>query len=351
MASSMTHHRNVVGVFPDHREAEQVANDLVRAGFRRDQIDIRSQSAAQDAIRTTDRDDDEGIAGFFRRIFGRDDEYDQYRYTNAVQQGRAVVTVSTDEAGEDRAVEILNAHNAIDIDHEAPAPPSEKRVATRTDTRARDEVHENHTIPVVREELQVGKRLVQRGGVRIVNSVTEQPVSEEIRLREEHVNVERRPADRPATEHDLKAGEEVIEITEMAEEPVVGKRTRVVEEVVVDKDVTERTETIHDTVKRKDVDVQPLGATDQSLAANLDADFRRDFDTRYSRNRNARWETYEPAYRYGSEMASAPQYRNRRWDDVEPALRSDYDRRYRDSAWQEIKDAVRYGWDKVTGRR
>src|SRR5437764_3366736 len=48
-------------------------------------------------------------------------------------------------------------------------------------------------IPVVEEQLKVGKREVQRGGVRVFSRVVETPVNESVNLREEHVNVERRP--------------------------------------------------------------------------------------------------------------------------------------------------------------
>ena len=112
-------------------------------------------------------------------------------------------------------------------------------------------------MPVVEEDIAIGKREVERGHVRIYSRVTEQPVEESVRLREEKVTVERRPADRPATEADFAAaGKDVIEMTEKAEEPVVTKRARVVEEVVVHKDVTEHTETVRGTERRTDVDVQ-----------------------------------------------------------------------------------------------
>ena len=113
------------------------------------------------------------------------------------------------------------------------------------------------TIPVVEEDISIGKREVERGHVRIYSRVTEQPVEEAVRLREEKVTVERRPVDRPATEADFAAaGKDVIEMTETAEEPVVTKRARVVEEVVVHKEVTEHTETVRGTERHTDVDVQ-----------------------------------------------------------------------------------------------
>ncbi|HLL15595.1 MAG TPA: YsnF/AvaK domain-containing protein [Pyrinomonadaceae bacterium] len=118
------------------------------------------------------------------------------------------------------------------------------------------------TIPVVEEELQVGKREVERGGVRVESRVEEKPVTEQVQLREERVHVERRPVDRPVTDADNAFREGSLEVTERAEEAVVSKTARVVEEVVVGKQVEEHTETVRDTVRRTDVDVQEVNTTD-----------------------------------------------------------------------------------------
>lgn len=111
------------------------------------------------------------------------------------------------------------------------------------------------SIPVTEERLVVGKRAVESGRVRVYGRVTEKPVEESVQLRNERVNVERRAVDRPATDVD-RQDEVVVEITEMREEPVVGKQERVVEEIVIGKTVEERTETVRDTVRRKDVEVE-----------------------------------------------------------------------------------------------
>ncbi len=122
-------------------------------------------------------------------------------------------------------------------------------------------------LPVIEEELQVGKREVEKGGVRVTNRVTETPVEGQVRLREEHVNVERRPVNRPVGEADAVAFREgTIEVSEKAEQAVVAKQARVVEEVVIDKQVTERTETVRDTVKQTDVDVEDLTSQDATRA-------------------------------------------------------------------------------------
>ena len=116
---------------------------------------------------------------------------------------------------------------------------------------------EEVVIPVVEEELQVGKRQVERGGVRINRRVTESPVEETVRLREEQVHVERHPVDRPLSDRDGAAFRDgFLEVKAVSEEPVVRKAAHVVEEVVVGKEVLERTETVQDTVRRTDVDVE-----------------------------------------------------------------------------------------------
>jgi len=177
-----------------------------------------------------------------------------------------------------------------------------------------------------------------------------------VQLREEHVNVERRPVDQPATEADLAAFKEgEMELRETAEEPVVSKSARVVEEVVVGKDVTERTENIKDTVRKTEVDVQPLDATrartdmEDTAATASDADFRDHWRNVYGQS-GQRYEDYDAAYRYGANLGSNDRFRNYRWEDVEGDVRSDWEANHPESTWERVKDAVRYGAERVTGR-
>ncbi len=120
------------------------------------------------------------------------------------------------------------------------------------------------TIPVIEEELQVGKREVEKGGIRLRTRVVENEVSENINLREEKVHVERTPVDRPANASDMK--EEQLEIVERAEVPVVSKEARVVEEISLNKEVTQKEETIRDTVKNTEVDVERTGKNDEDIS-------------------------------------------------------------------------------------
>jgi uncharacterized protein (TIGR02271 family) len=209
------------------------------------------------------------------------------------------------------------------------------------------------SIPVVEETLQVGTREVERGGVRVYSHVTEQPVEQQVHLRDERVTVERRPVDRPASERDLAAFEEgTIEVTETHEEPVVRKQARVVEEVVIGKDVEEHTETVRDTVRRTEVDVEAKRAeatTHTRDFAAYEHDFRTHATSAFA-HRGQAYEHWAPAYRYGYTLAGDPRYTGRDWPAIEADARRDWEQQHR-GTWEEMKDAIRYAWDKVRGRR
>eukprot|EP01034_Spumella_vulgaris_P031423 gene31424-38810_t len=185
--------------------------------------------------------------------------------------------------------------------------------------------------------------VVQRGGVRIYQRVVETPVTESVNLREEHVVVERRPVDQPADPADLAAFQETsFELRESAEEAVVQKTARVVEEVVVGKEVTQHTDQVSDTVRSTEVDVEQLATADLD-----DDDYRSHWTSNYSAAGGS-YDDYAPAYRYGSSMAGADSYRGRSWDEAEPELRRSWETQYPQSAWDKFKAAVRHGWERLT---
>jgi len=126
-------------------------------------------------------------------------------------------------------------------------------------------------IPIIEENLQVGKQEVETGGARISSRIVEQEVEENITLREEHVQIERTPVNRPVSSADLSNFREgTIELTEHAEVPVVNKEARVVEEIILEKEVTERDEVIRDTVRKTEVDIDNLGTDANNLHNDTD---------------------------------------------------------------------------------
>jgi len=293
-------------------------------------------------------------------------ESDARLYENRLKAGGVLVTVRTSDAQADRVADILDSNGARDVDENDSTRSDVTHTGstlagtgttnrltsdtgtTRSDVRKND-LRGEKSIPVVEERVEVGKREVSRRGVRIYSDVQERPVDKDIELREEHIHVERRPADRPATEADLQAFREgTIELTETREEPMVRKEARVVEEVIVGKDVNTRREKVHETARHTDVRVEETGGS-TTATSNYDTDFRSDYQTRYGKTGRA-YDYYAPGYTFGSQYANEARYRDRDWNTVEPELRRDWESRGR-GTWEEFKDSVRYGWDKVRGRR
>lgn len=262
--------QTVVGFFDNPTEAQRAVERLQSVGISRDMIDVSTNTTGTSGVadsRTTDRSEREsesGIARFFRNLFG-DDSDDADRYSHVAQRSGAIVTVharSEDEA--ESAADLLDDCGAVDVDEKATQYGyTSGRSASETGRRENINNERGTTIPRIEENLEVGKRTEERGGVRVRSRIVERPVEEHVRLREENVHVEREAVNRPVSDRDmanLRDGE--IELTERAEVPVVNKQARVVEEVRVTKDVNERDETIRDTVRKTDVDVDKTNRND-----------------------------------------------------------------------------------------
>ncbi|MFL6709842.1 MAG: YsnF/AvaK domain-containing protein [Massilia sp.] len=404
-----------------------------------------NSAGSTDATADQDGSFTAGIKHFFSDLFGSSDADQSTRYADAVTRGQHVLTLVTmSETEVERAADIVERHGPVDIDEEAGgqsvsggqsltggamgalgqqgqqqyAGMSQQSGSAGTQTGSANvqggivqdmsdqggaqsgmgagamgggstgsqQRAEGTVLPVIEEELRVGKREVQRGGVRIFQRVVETPVNESVTLREEHVSVERRPVDQPVNPADMaNFQEKSIELRETAEEAVVEKAARVVEEVVVGKQVTQREEQIADTVRHTEVDVEQLGKTGSAgmsgmsdtagmsgamgaggsgMSSGLQSDagsaatgmlgqdddsyFRKHYDANYGASGRP-YQDYTPAYSYGSTMAANEQYRGKAWNDVEPNLRQDWESRNPGSAWDNFKAAVRHGWEKITG--
>lgn len=259
----------LAGVFDDYDDAEQARKRLTSAGFRQEAIRItpeRSAWGTGDATYGGHIKQPGGLRGFFAELFGIGDGDESHEhYSEAVRRGSIVVSVEADDdARRARATQILEECGAMDVDERVErwkaagyAGYDEQAKPLTREEIARD----RDTLQVIQEELKVGKRAVQRGAVRVHTRLVETPVQEQVTLKEERAVVDRRPVDRPASAEDLAAfNEGEMEIRETFEEPVVSKSARVVEEVSVGKKSDQRTETVNDTVRRTEVDVERTGA-------------------------------------------------------------------------------------------
>ncbi len=271
--------QTVIAAFPDRSQAERACAELAQRGFDRGDMHIEQQDATSAEYPATDterKSSSGGISGFFSRLFGNDDDDETQGSTwhEAVRRGRAVLVVDArDERQAEEAASCLNTLGALDIDEQASQWRSQgwtgasRSTAGQTGARSDKAVGKTESLKVVQEELKVGKRRVDRGGVRIVQRISDKPVREVVSLREEHAVVERTPVNRPADASDLTAFKEgTMEVRESAEEAVVAKTARVVEEVRVGKEVREHDEVIEEKLRRKDVDVERLQSEERERA-------------------------------------------------------------------------------------
>lgn len=323
--------KTVIGLYDDINEAQRVADDLRANDFGSNEIMVARQN---DVSRATDKLN-------AARIPDRDVRF----YTEGINRGGALVLVETSDDRARRASEIMSQYNIVDVDTRL----DQYRQGGMSDMSVSTLDEEGGVIEVVEEELQVGKRQVQRGGVRIHTHVSERPVEEQVTLRDEAVRVERRPVDRPAGDADMSAFKEgTLEVTETDEEAVVSKQARVIEEVVIEKDVDDRTETVRDTVRRTNVDVEQIDnerTVGRSDYDDYDADYRSYYDTNLA-NSGYTYEQYQPIFRYGHGLATSKRYRGKDWADVEPEARRDWEER-NPGTWEQFKDSVRHAWDRA----
>lgn len=360
----------VVGLYPSTVEGESVMRDLQNAGFSRSDISLIQRD------REHKRDRDEEIRDIVDHLTSRGASHEDAEiYAEGIVRGSILVTVKAQDKDADKAADIMARHKASDIHRQAeewraggwipkygreaagrartemPGAEMPKTEAGRMEAgmRAPGVEGEERHIPVVEEQLRVGKREVSRPGIRVFRHVTERPVEEKVRLTEEEVRVQRRPLDRPLSPAEREAAfrEETIEVSERREEPVISKEAHVVEDVVIGKETRQHEEIIHETIKRSDVEVQRMAAGATRPFGEFDEDFRRDFQTRFG-SRGGSYETYEPAYRFGTNYSTNERYTD--WNTLEPVARREWESQGGRSRWDEIKDAIRFGWERARRR-
>jgi len=245
--------RTVVGSFDKQQDAQAAMAALDRAGFGMERVTLVTRAMSQ-------------LAEMLVRA-GVPQE-DARLYNDGVQQGGAlIVAQGLADAEAEQVAGILDGYNVVDSSRRSQS--SQQNMATRQMTQTSDVASARNAnayqggdmvIPIIEEEIRVGKRDVEGGGVRVSTRVEDVPVNEQVTLRDEDVHVERRRVDQaidPAAV-DALFQEGTLEVREHDEQAIVSKEARIVEEVVINKDRQERSETIQDTVQRTAVDVEQI---------------------------------------------------------------------------------------------
>ncbi|MBI0539466.1 DUF2382 domain-containing protein [Roseomonas sp. KE2513] len=277
--------RTITAMFSNRTAADRAVSQLTRElGLESSQVRVHAAETGSTGVATSGAaTEDTGFWASLKDLFVPDK--DRSAYAEGIRRGNVVVSADVDEGMLDRAMDILEHNGAVDLDSQEAewkqsgwtgyqadtatgaavgTSPSMPAAAATTSRTGAEEV-----IPIVEEQIRVGKRDAERGRVRVRSYIVETPVTEQVTLREEHVDVQRRAVDRPLTDADDVFRERVIDATEHAEQAVVAKEARVVEEVVIRKNVTERTETVHDTVRHTEVEVDDTTGTKGTVAGSV----------------------------------------------------------------------------------
>ena len=311
MVSTLQKH-TITAFYESRDYADSAANKLRASGVPASDVTVSPDNArdeyGMDGDDTASATKKTGFWASLEEMFGGTD--DHHTYAEGVRRGHVLLTAHVTDAQLDRAIAIVEEHGSIDLDeHEetwrsegwtgAPATTSSSAATLATAGGAMGMALAGNTAPtrvvetetvttrapvvapvakapmpvaskpvvagrgtedvvqVVEERLNVGKRAVSRGKVRLHSYVVEREVSENVTLRDETVSIDRLAVDRPVAALGADAFKErTIEMEEIDEEAVVGKTARVVEEIGIRKDVSDRTETIRDTVRSTKVDIE-----------------------------------------------------------------------------------------------
>ena len=262
---------SVSAMFDTNADAQNAVSRLETLGISRTQIRT-VEGAAQSTEQRASTTDNKGFWDSLGDFFFPDE--DRYTYAEGLSRGGVLVTVTGLTAAHyDQVLDILDDEGTVDLAEREESWRSEgwggyevsphvtgaRTVGSAvgadgsyadTSSKTGDE-----SIPIVEEQLRVGKRDTSHGRVRVRAYTVEEPVSETVNLREDRVELERRPVDRAVTDVDTAFQDRTVEAEEYVEEAVVSKEARVVEEVSLRKTSDTRQETVTDSVRHTEVEI------------------------------------------------------------------------------------------------
>lgn len=300
--------QTIVGLFSERRHAEQAIRDLKAAGFTEEQIGVAMQNREdqQSLMEDTGSQAAEGAAkgavsggivggligllgsllipgvgpivvggvlasaltgagigaatgGLIGALMGLGvPEEDAQHFDRGLRSGGILVTVNAGAARAQEAIAILRSHEA-DLGPSGIARYGEVDTGAATvGSREVGDVAGQERIELLEEELDVQKRQVKAGEVRVRKEVVTESKQVEVPVSREELVIERRPAGGRKVDTPV-GGDEEIRVPLMAEEVDVDKHTRVREELEVGKRRVDETRTVRDDVRHEEATIDARG--------------------------------------------------------------------------------------------
>jgi len=321
--------KTVIGLFDEKNEAMRAYSALAHEGYAQADLDIL----------TSDDSDDRPKLAHMREWIP---EPDVTTYLEGVKHGGTIITANVADSAATRAAEIMSGYKMVNIKDRA-----SELTKTRSDLKLSDPAKNDNVLEVIEEQLEVGKESVERGRMRIYNVLSEREVSQDIGLRDETIRVNRRPANRAVKiDPDLfkPRSFEMIETDEIAK---VGKTARVIEEVSLGKEVAQKVQTIKETLRRQDVQVEEVPMA--RPYREYEGDFRSFVKNNLGKS-GVSYESLEPAFHFGHNLATREPFRSSPWTAVEADSRKIWEEK-NPGTWAQNQPVIKYAWEKVRAAR
>jgi uncharacterized protein (TIGR02271 family) len=253
-------YEKVVALYDTDASARAAVKTLRSAGYSADDISIiQNESDAEKA----------GLhhPGIWQRLFGHDLEHHEAAVlSRSLREGSAIVSVRVSESEAPKVISLLDSHKPVDVLDRARSyglmGNTEGTKSGAMFSAPTSKGTEEQVVRLAEEQLNVGKRVIDSGLTRVRRVIVEKPVEANVTLHEEHVEIMRRAISEPGPGKDIDWSDKTIEVSETAEEAVVDKTARITEEVVIRRTGSDHVQTVRDTVRRQQVDVEriPVGA-------------------------------------------------------------------------------------------
>jgi len=243
----------VVGVFQDTPQAQQAMDDLMGAGFSKDQI---RYSVSKGGSGITNSLENLGLP-----------EQEATFYNGEFEAGRTVVVVNTNDRQQE-ASQILSRDGGYDYtsqsgqatDYATTGSNQSTDYATTTGSNQATDYNTDadQNVQLREEQLNVNKQAVQAGQVGIRKEVVTEQQSVDVPVSREEVVIERRPASGQASDTPIGEGE-TYRIPVREEQVTVDKQPVVREEVSLGKRQVQDTQRVSDSVQREEARIEREG--------------------------------------------------------------------------------------------
>jgi len=265
-------YQTIAAAYDTRVHAKAAVDALKAAGFHPDDISLLDKQVVPEAGTWTAKG-----PSLWQRVFGSEvKQHEAAVYNQAVEFGGAVVSLRVPDYEVAHATGILDLHHPIDVKDRAltsglvPAAKVEGAVASTAvlPLPVKQEIavplklaeKNEQILRLADEQLNVGKRMIETGKTRVRRFVTERDVSADVTLHEEHSEILRRAVTDPKFLADVDWTDKSIEVIETAEQALVSKTAKVVEEIALKKIGSDHVQTLHEKVRRQEVEIEHLGA-------------------------------------------------------------------------------------------